>query len=527
MKLVTGTQMASVDRKAIEELKVPGLDLMENAGRAAFRVAIEMLKGAREKKVVVVCGRGNNGGDGLVVARLLAKEGTKVSVFLLGEREKVKGDAKVNLRRAEQVGVPVDELTGPEGLARLERALSTADLVVDAIFGTGFKGKAEGLPAEAISSINSSGKPVLSVDLPSGVEADTGKVHGPAVRAERTVTFGLPKFGQAFHPGKSHCGVLEVADIGFPEEALDSVQGVAEWATEDEVRAKLPERPPTAHKGTCGKVAVVAGSVGFTGAAALTAMAALRTGSGLVYLGTPKSLNDILEVKLTEVITRPLPEVRNRRCLALRAAGEVYRLLEETDVLAMGPGLGTYRETVELVARVVRRLRKPGVLDADALNALSKDPSPLLEREAPLVLTPHPGELSRLIGVPVPEITSDPLGYAREAASRFRSVVVLKGAPTVTATPEGQAYVNPTGNEGMATGGAGDVLTGVIASLIGQGLSPEDAAWVGAYIHGLAGDLARDEKGVHGMVAGDILDKVPEVIKRLSRRNSSGRKDEA
>ncbi|HIE04219.1 MAG TPA: NAD(P)H-hydrate dehydratase [Candidatus Latescibacteria bacterium] len=522
MKLVTGTQMASVDRKAIEEFKIPGLDLMEKAGRAAFRVALDMLKGARGRKVVVVCGRGNNGGDGFVVARLLKGEGAEVRVFLLGERSKVRGDALINLVRAEQVGVQIEEIVGPEGLARLGKVLPNADLVVDAIFGTGFKGKAEGIPAEAISSINSSGKPVLSVDLPSGVEADTGKVHGPAVMADRTVTFGLPKLGQAFHPGKSHCGVLQVADIGFPEEALGSVQAVAEWVTEDEVRAKLPGRPPTAHKGTCGKVAVVAGSVGFTGAAALTAMAALRTGSGLVYLGTPKSLNDILEVKLTEVITRPLPEVRSRRCLALRAAGEVYRLLEETDVLAMGPGLGTYRETVELVGRVVRRLRKPAVLDADALNALSRDPSPLLEREVPLVLTPHPGELSRLMGVPAPEITSDPLRYARETASRFSSVVVLKGAPTVTATPEGMAYVNPTGNEGMATGGAGDVLTGVIASLIGQGLSPEDAAWVGAYIHGLAGDLARDEKGVHGMVAGDILDNVPEVIRMLSGRDSSG-----
>jgi len=518
VKLVTGAQMASVDRRAIEELKVPGLDLMENAGKAVFRAAGKMLGEVRGKKVVVVCGRGNNGGDGFVVARLLSGKGGLVSAFLVGEKEKVRGDALVNLQRALQAGVPVKEITNQLGLARLERALSEADLVVDAIFGTGFKGKVEGLPAEVISRINASGRPVLAVDLPSGVEADTGRVHGPAVKAHRTVTFGLPKVGQAFHPGKAFCGVLEVVDIGFPEEALGAVQGVAEWPTREEVSEKLPRRPPTAHKGTCGKVAVVAGSVGFTGAAALTAMAALRTGSGLVYLGIPKSLNDILEAKLTEVITRPFPEVRNRRCLALRAAGEVYRLLEETDVLAMGPGLGTYRETVELVARVVRRLDKPAVLDADALNALSKDPSPLLERDAPLVLTPHPGELSRLIGVPIPDIASDPLRYARETASRFRSVVVLKGAPTVTATPDGKAYVNPTGNEGMATGGTGDVLTGVIASLIGQGLSPEDAAWVGVYLHGLAGDMARDEKGVYGMVAGDILEKVPLAIRKASER---------
>jgi len=521
VKLVTGTQMAALDRKAIEELKVPGLDLMENAGKAVFRAAVEMLGGAGGRRVVVVCGRGNNGGDGFVVARLLTGEGASVSAFLVGEREKVRGDAWVNLQRAIQSGVPIEEIRGPDDLMPLERALSGADLVVDAIFGTGFRGKVEGLPAEVISHINASGRPVLAVDLPSGVEADTGRVHGSAVKAARTVTFGLPKLGQAFHPGKAHCGVLEVVGIGFPEEALGAVQGVAEWPTENEVFRKLPRRPPTAHKGTCGKVAVVAGSVGFTGAAALTAMAALRAGSGLVYLGVPKSLNDILEVKLTEVITRPLPEVRNRRCLALRAAGEVYRLMDETDVLAMGPGLGTHRETVELVARVVRRLEKPAVLDADTLNALSKDPSPLLEGETPLVLTPHPGELSRLIGVPAPDITSDPLSFARDAASRFRSVVVLKGAPTVTATPDGRAYVNPTGNEGMATGGAGDVLTGVIASLIGQGLSPEDAAWVGAYLHGLAGDLAKDEKGIYGMVAGDILEKVPLAICKILERRET------
>lgn len=515
MKLVTGSQMADMDRRAVQEMGVPGLDLMENAGRAVFERARRMLSTCCGGKAVVVCGQGNNGGDGFVVARYLRAQGVEVVAFLVGRRDAVRGDARAHLERALGLGIPVKEVTGETELGTVAQEVSRAALIVDAVLGTGMKGAVRGLAADVIGRMNASGRPILSVDLPSGVNADTGQVDGPCVRAQVTVTFGLPKMGHAFYPGKAYCGALEVADIGFPCGVLEEAASLAEWVTSEEVASVLPRRRPDAHKGDCGRVVVIAGSVGLTGAAALASMGALRTGAGLVTLAVPESLNDILEVKLTEVMTRPVPEVRKRRCLSLRAVGEIRRLMEKADGLALGPGIGTHRETVELVARIVRETAIPTVIDADGLNSLARDSTPLRDTAAEVVLTPHPGELSRLLGKSVSEIVSDPMGAAQEASERLRAVVVLKGAPTVTATREGALYVNSTGNAGMATGGSGDVLTGVVVGLIGQGLSPSDAAWSGVFVHGLAGDLAKAKKGEMGMIAGDILEAVPEALQLL------------
>ena len=525
MKLVTGKQMAAIDRCAIEEMGVPGLDLMERAGRAVFEALCRML-GAPEKitvpselRVTLVCGKGNNGGDGFVVACLLKIRGVSVSVFLVGERAAVKGDARTKLERAAERGISIYEVLKEEDLKRLTDEFISSDGIVDAIFGTGIKGAVRGLAAQVIERINDSGRPVVAVDLPSGVDADTGNVAGPCVRAQQTVTFGWPKVGQVFYPGRAYCGTLEIADIGFPPKAIEG-RGVIEsrpydmeWITPDEVAAILPHRAPDAHKGDCGRVVVIAGSVGLTGAAALASEAAMRTGSGLVTLGVPASLNDILEGKLTEVMTRPLPEVRKPRCLSLRAVGEIRRLMERANCTAIGPGLGTHRETVELVGRIVESATTPLVIDADGLNALSKNTVPLKNTAADVVITPHPGELSRLTGQSIADIRSDPIRAAREAAAEFHATVVLKGAPTVIGTKGGRIYVNSTGNAGMATGGSGDVLTGIIVSLIGQGLSPEEAAWSGVFLHGSAGDLARDRKGEPGMIAGDLVACIPEALR--------------
>jgi len=526
MKLVTAKQMASIDRRAIEQYGIPGIQLMERAGTSVFTTISKMWDQMAAKKVALFCGKGNNGGDGLVVARLLAEHGASVLVLLLGKKDDSKGDARTNLNRALELNIPVREILKEADLAGAEKAAQDADLLIDAIFGTGLKGAVRGLAAEVVEIINCCAKPVIAVDIPSGLNADGGEIPGPCVQADTTVTFGLPKIGQVFYPGKTKCGRLLVADIGYPSEVIEKEGCEIDLVTSEEVAQLVPRRAPDAHKGSCGRIAVIAGSVGMTGAAALASMAALRIGAGLVTLGLPASLNDILEVKLTEVMTKPLPEVRKRRCIALRAIGEIRRMLSGSNCLAIGPGLGTHHETTEMVRRVVaRETTVPTVVDADALNALAKDVSPLQETKAQIVITPHAGELSRLTGKPIPEITASPLKAAQCFAQEFKVVVVLKGAPTVIATPEAELYVNSTGNAGMATAGSGDVLTGTIAGLIGQRLTPAEAAVCGVFIHGKAGDLARQLKGEMGLVAGDILQLLPDAIQNVHLQTSKVEKN--
>jgi NAD(P)H-hydrate epimerase len=513
MKLVTGRQMAAIDRRAIAS-GVSGFDLMENAGRGVFEAVVERLRQGSGRKVAVVCGKGNNGGDGFVVARLLRAAQVPVQTFLLARPEEVAGDAGAHLERTRSSGVEVEEVAREEGVERLVRGLEASDLVVDAILGTGLRGGARGLAAQAIEAIHRAGRPVVSVDVPSGLDADTGRAEGPCVQAALTVTFGLPRIGHFFFPGRALCGALRLVDIGIPRAAVEAEGVEVHLTTGADARRWLPRRRPDAHKGDCGRVVVLAGSVGLTGAATLCASAAVRAGAGLVTVGAPASLNDILEVKLTEAMTVPLPEVRRRRCLSLRARGEVRRLAERADAVALGPGIGTHRETAELVHRLLADIPAPLVLDADGLNALEGRPELLRSRHEPTIITPHPGEFSRLTGRPTPDLLADPIGCARAFAVSHGVVVALKGAPTVVADPSGAVFVNPTGNAGMATGGAGDVLTGVIAALVGQGLGPEAAARLGVFLHGAAGDLARDRRGEVGLAAGDLVEALPEAVKR-------------
>lgn len=517
MKLFSSAQMASVDRRSIEGMGVPGIRLMERAGRAVYREAKMGLGGALGKRVAVVCGPGNNGGDGFVVARLLRADDALVRAYLLAEKAKVKGDALINMRRAMETDLEISEVVDGEDLKAMAAWIKKCDLVVDAIFGTGIRGNVTGIAAEAIDSINSSSVPAISVDIPSGVEGNSGRALGSSVQAKATVTFGLPKVGHFFFPGKSLRGKLILADIGLPSEAVDAEPCSLFLTTLGEASDLLPKRLPNAHKGNCGRVLIIAGSAGFTGAAAMTAYGALRSGAGLVTVGIPRSLNDVLGAKLTEPMTLPLPEVRKRRCLSLRAIGDILLFEKKADIMAIGPGISTYHETVELIRRILVKGKRPAVLDADALNSLAGDISPLRDCERELIITPHPGEFARLTGAPLGEIISDPVGTSRKLSDDIGKVVVLKGAPTVIASPCGEVYVNPTGNAGMATGGSGDVLTGIIAALWGQGLSPLDAARCGAFVHGLAGDLARDAKGELGMSACDIVDFLPEAIGVLRR----------
>ncbi len=517
MKLCTPGQMQNIDRRAIEGMKIPGLELMETAGSRVADAIIEQYGDVSGQVITIVCGKGNNGGDGFVAARYLHEKGARIETFLIGRGDTVEGDARANLERAEKVGLYIKEIDSPDELTIDENST----IIIDALFGTGFSGDIKAPYDEIIRRINDHPASVMAVDAPSGLDGATGAAAEPCVRADMTVTFGLPKFGQAVYPGKEYCGLLLVADIGFPDEAIDQEDIDRHLLMEDEAAAMLPRRAPDSHKGDFGKLFVLAGSEGYTGAAAMTAEAGLRSGTGLVILGCPSGLNDILEQMLMEVITKPLPQVKKRRCLALRGLGEVREMVRWGDAVAVGPGIGTYHETRDLIFRLISKLDKPAVFDADALNILAKNMDYLKGHSAPLVISPHPGEMSRLTGKTIEQIEKNRIDIALEFADEFNLVCILKGAPSVIAAPSGQAWINPTGNEGMATAGSGDVLTGLIGGFLAQGLMDIDAAVLGCYVHGKAGDLAMENFGSRGMIAGDILQMVPEALARLEG-NSSG-----
>ncbi|UCC68854.1 MAG: NAD(P)H-hydrate dehydratase [Armatimonadota bacterium] len=513
MKIVTAEQMRELDRKAIEERGIPGLTLMENAGRAVAESAARMAHGGPDRPIVIICGRGNNGGDGFVAARHLAQMERRIQVFLAAPRAQLSGDAEANLHLLDEAGLPVTEVATAEPVAR---ACARAALVVDALLGTGLSGNVRGLAAELIEAVNQGGPPVLAVDVPSGLDADWGKPLGIAVRAAETVTMGLPKLGLFLHPGMDYAGRVTVADIGFPSDIIREATGVAELIGPEWVRVLLPRRTRSAHKGDFGRVLVIAGSVGMTGAACLCADAALRVGAGLVTVGCPASINDILETKLTEAMTVPLPETYDRS-LDTRALAPILELAEQAGVLAIGPGLSRHPETAVLVRRLVARVDKPMVIDADALNALA-DAAVILEGEhAPAVLTPHPGEMARLMGVSTEAVQAKRAHFAEAAANRCNCVIILKGACALVAESGRPLTVNPTGNPGMASGGTGDVLTGMVAGLIVQGLLPFEAAAAGAYLHGLAGDLAAQRVGEESLVAGDLLAALPDALCQVRR----------
>lgn len=501
--------MRDIDRRAFEEFSIPTLLLMENAGERIAEMALDMLKGER---VIVVAGRGNNGGDGIAAARHLFNMGVDVRIVLLGKASEMKGDARVNLEIATKMGIKLIE--APDDFSPL---LRDADLIIDAIFGTGLKGEVASPYREAIQAINSAGKPILSVDVPSGI-GDDGKVMGVAVKADRTVTLAIPKIGIVVYPGALYAGEIFVADIGIPLQLLEAPS--ATLLTPDFLSQFLPARPPDAHKGTFGHLFVLSGSIGLTGAAAMCCEAALRVGTGLVTLGIPVSLNQIMEIKLTEAMTYPLPETE-AHSLSPMAMQLVREKLKRCNALAIGPGISTHPETCEFVRKLLQEIDIPAVVDADALNCLAGCKIDFSGKN--FVLTPHPGEMARLVGAHLPDIQSDRIGWARRFSQESGCVVVLKGARTVIASPEGSYFINPTGNVGMASGGMGDVLTGMIGGFLAQGVSPLNSALFGVFLHGLCGDLAREELGEEVMIAGDILRYLPrafQIIRFYRRRKA-------
>ena len=518
MKVVTAAEMRRIDQDTIEGIGIPGIVLMETAGSAIVR-AIERHYPTCQR-IGIFAGKGNNGGDGIVIARQLAHVGHDVRIFLVSPPDSFTGEAQINLQIAKRLGLQIEEIltdTGFYGTGDVPTTLASCELLVDAIFGTGLRHAVRSPIASVINAINSLPIPVLSVDLPSGLDADTGHPLGTCVQADRTVTIGLPKRGLLMHPGAELAGKLEVVDIGFPQQVVDAQDIKVHWTTATQASQWVPPRPPASHKGSYGRVLVVAGSTGMTGAAALASEAALRAGAGLVTLATPKHLNLILESLLPEVMTLPLPETE-AGSLALSATSAILEFAEKTkSVLAIGPGLSQHPETVSLVHQLIRENREKElglrmVIDADGLNALAQDRDifSLLDRET--VLTPHPGEMARLTGASVSTLEKDRIHTAQQFASEHSLTLVFKGAPTVSADANGDAWINSTGNPGMATGGMGDVLTGVIAGLMAQGIASETAAALGVYLHGLAGDIATEALGMHGLIASDVLKTVPQAI---------------
>ncbi|MFO7819267.1 MAG: NAD(P)H-hydrate dehydratase [Halanaerobacter sp.] len=509
MKLVSGAQMGQIDRYTIEEVGIAGVVLMEQAGR---RVTEEILADYPAlEQAVILAGKGNNGGDGFVIARLLAERGVEVKTYLVGEKGDITGDAEVNLKILERLGQQVQQLKKVQDIKDLKTDLIHTELIVDALLGTGIKGRLRGLFPNLIDLINEVQTEVIAVDIPSGVEADTGIVREMAVQAKKTVTFGLPKLGLLLYPGTKFVGELEVVEIGIPKEAKDQGEIKTNLITAEMAAELLPLRDNNSHKGDYGKLLLVSGSPGMTGAAVLVARASLKMGAGLVTVGVPQSLHQILENKLTEAMTYPLGETEEGT-VDISSLERIKDLISSRDVLAIGPGLRTKVETAKVVNSLLVEVKKPIVIDADGLNNLD-DLSLLKERSSPTILTPHPGEMSHLIAKPIEEIEANRLEVAREFAGEYGVVLVLKGSRTLIATPQGQIYLNCSGNSGLATGGSGDVLTGLITSLIGQGLTPSEASILAVYLHGLAAELGSEELTEYSLLPSDVIDYLPQAIK--------------
>jgi ADP-dependent NAD(P)H-hydrate dehydratase / NAD(P)H-hydrate epimerase len=515
MDIVTASEIQAMDRATILEFGIPGRVLMENAGRGAVRSFIDVFGDLSGRRIGVAAGRGNNGGDGFVMARYLAQRGLDVTVFLLADRQMVGGDAAANLALLDPLGVPVVEVPGAEAFEAKQGLFQHQHVWIDAIFGTGLNAEVRGFYGQVIDFINASRRPVFAVDIPSGLSADSGQILGRAVRADATATFAYAKVGHLIYPGAAFTGRLFVVDIGIPPRIARRIGAAQHLLTAAEVRETLAPRPADAHKGTCGHLLVIAGGTGKTGAAVMTATAAMRAGTGLVTLGLPASLAPSVGSRLLEVMSAPLAESQPG-VLGAAALTAVAHLYSGKACLAIGPGLGTAEATARLVRAVVRGCPAPMVIDADALNILAETPQVLDEVRSPLILTPHPGEMARLLGSTTAAVQADRLTAARTLAIRYGICVVLKGARTVVAAPEGTVWINPGGNSGMASGGMGDVLTGIIAGLAAQGHGPEAAARLGVFLHAAAADRLAQRRGPRGFLAGEVMELLPAVFADLA-----------
>ena len=520
MYLVSAAQMRELDRLTIEQYGTPGHILMERAGAGATQAFVDFFRNALPKRVLVVAGKGNNGGDGFVIARLLKRQGLACEVVLAAKKDDVRGDARRNLRAFLRLRGRVTEVTSHDQLAAVQKSLTRCDAIIDALLGTGLnapvQGKGKGLYAALIELMNACGVPIAAVDVPSGLNADSGQTLGATVQADLTVTFGYPKFGQVFYPGTTAVGQLALVDIGIAAQAIKDVLAVSPQTallTRREMGARIRDRRSEAHKGDYGHLLVLAGARGKSGAALLCASSALRTGTGLVTLAGPKGLVPIFSSVLLEAMTTPLPETAGGSLKLNRKA--LLQALQGKSAVAFGPGIGVSAQTKRMTRWLLKNSTVPILVDADGLNCIAADVSMLKTTKVPLILTPHPGEMSRLTKTQTTDIQAHRLDIARGFAVQHSCYLILKGARTVIAAPDGRAWLNPTGNPGMASGGMGDVLAGLIGGLLAQGYSPEEACCLGVFLHGAAADAVAEEKGEVGMLARDVIERLPGTLRAV------------
>jgi len=520
MYLVTAGEMQDMDRNTIESYGIPGLVLMENAGRGATRMILETFCDIREKKVGILAGKGNNGGDGFVIARYLHQYGVEVTVYLLSMAKNIKGDAKENLKLLGPLNIPLIEVPDKSQFDQNRVSLDKQEIWVDAILGTGLTSDVKGFFKDTINFVNNSNVPVFSVDIPSGLNSDTGKPHGVSINAEATATFAFAKSGHIHYPGSHYTGHLGIVDIGIPDHIVKKTAPFQSLITFDMVCDGFRPRQADAHKGTAGHLMILAGSPGKTGAAAMASISAMKTGAGLVTLGVPASLNPVLESQVLEVMTEPLAETRDSM-LAEASFDNIMQLLEGKACLVIGPGLGMSGETGNLIKQLLLNAGIPVVIDADGINHLSGSTDLLKQTNIPVILTPHPGEMAKLTGDSIRKIQKDRTESARKFAMEFGVHLVLKGTKTVIAHPDGSVFINPSGNPAMASGGMGDVLTGIIGGLVTQGYSPEYASIAGVFIHGASADSIMKKTGPIGILASEVLNAIPKRFLHIEHRDAS------
>ncbi|HWJ02296.1 MAG TPA: NAD(P)H-hydrate dehydratase [Verrucomicrobiae bacterium] len=514
MKAVTAAQMVKIEQEAINEYGIPGILLMENAALAVLDAATELLGDIKGKRVVIIAGKGNNGGDGLALGRHLVNRGAEVKVFLCGQVDDLKPDSHTNFKLLRGLGTAIFQVTGETELRAFKLALMTCDLAVDALYGTGFRGALPPVEESYVKALNESLKPVVAVDIPSGLEADSGKVYKEAVRARITVSFGLPKLGHFLGLGPEYSGQVRVDSISIPQSLLSDSRINTHVLTAEQVAKYIPPRTIEGHKGTHGMGLMIGGSPGMTGALALTARSALRSGAGLVQMAVGASQAATVDSLVLEAMTLALDELKPG-ILDPRALEQLRDSLARAKAISFGPGMGQTIEVAEFLYGLIERCPKPLVIDADGLNALALDLKMLARAQGPIILTPHPGEMARLTGLSIKDVLDNRLDLALEKAIEWKVILVLKGPSTIVVSPDGRAYVNPTGNPVLGTGGTGDVLTGVITGFLAQGAGPLEAACLGVYCHGLAGDILAEDTGNRGGLAQEVCDNIPKAIRRI------------
>ncbi len=525
MRILNAEQMREADRRTIKDIGIASLVLMENAGRQVVAAIEALYPDLGERRVAIVCGKGNNGGDGFVVARTLRQRGVDVSVFVIGKVTEIKGDARINLEILGRIGQNVVEVADETAWELHGAEITGHDLIIDAMFGIGLSAPLTGFYETVVADLNEGGVPIVSIDMPSGMSADTSDLIGAAIDATVTVALGAPKLPLVLPPAELKSGEVVVADIGIPADVFDQLEGPRiELLTREQMRPLIPARAVDAHKGDFGRVVVVAGSVGKAGAAVLCAQGAMRSGAGLVTVASPRSCQPTIAAHAVEYMTEGLDETPDGT-VHFSAVAAVLGI--DADVIVAGPGLGRGEGVTTFVRELLDKYDGPLVLDADALNAFADEPSLLVGREGrDLIITPHPGEMARLVGCSVDDLQADRIGLATDFAKRHKLYVVLKGYRTLVVTPDEKVFVNPTGCAGMATGGTGDVLAGMLAAWLAQLLDAEAACRLAVYLHGSAGELADADNGEVSMTASDLVDHISDAILGLTARRRVATKSE-